>query len=124
MLTRFFEIVSSDNAVKLQFGVNPVRIFPYGTKMGLPVRKPYALYGTFNAVPYNYLDGRTDMDLSAVQVDIYAESESKAAQCFNAIREAIESEEDGYVTNYSTNALEVEDGLYRITMEIDFHDER
>lgn len=122
-LTRFFSIVSNYPAVTNIFGNNPVRVYPYGVKLNLSPDKPYALYGVFNAVPYNYLSGRSDMDLAGIQVDIYAQTSSDVINGFEAIREAIEAS-DGYVMNYSTPDRDIEDGLYRFTMEIDFHEER
>lgn len=122
MLTKFFDILNSNIPVKALMGANPLRVYPYGTKLGLSPRKPYAVYGVFNAVPYNYLGDRTDMDLNGIQVDIYAETSEKVVQCFNAIRNAVESH--AYVTSFSTAETDIEDGLFHIRMEIDFHDER
>lgn len=122
-LTKFFSIMNASTSVKLQFGANPLRIYPYGVKLDTIPRKPYALYGVFSANPYNYLTGRTDMDLSGVQVDIYADTSDKVESCFQAIREAID-ESEGYLTSYSTPDRDIEDGLYHMIMEIDFHEER
>lgn len=122
MLARLFDILNSDVQVKLQLGANPLRVYPYGTKLDTIPRRPYALYGVFNAVPYNYLACRPDVDLSGIQMDIYAITSQSAISCFNAIRNAVETE--GYVTNFSTPDRDIEDGLYHVQMEIDFHDER
>lgn len=122
MLTDLFDILNSNVQVKALLGANPLRVYPYGTKLGENPRKPYALYGVFNAVPYNYLAGRTDMDLSGIQVDIYAETSDKVIQCFEAIRTAVE--EGAYVTSFSTPDQDIEDGLFHIRLEVDFHDER
>lgn len=122
MLTRFFEILNSNTEVKSLLGNNPLRVYPYGTKLGASPKKPYALYGLFNSTPYNYLKDRTDMDLSGLQVDIYSETSSNVIECFNSIRNAIEN--DAYVTSFSTSDTDIEDGLFHVRLEVDFHDER
>lgn len=122
-LTKFFNIMNANTPVKVELGANPLRIYPYGTKLDALPRKPYALYGVFNAIPYNYLSDRCDMDQSSIQVDIYAETSAKLEKCFSAIRNAIDDSE-GYVTNYSTPDRDIQDGLYHMTLEIDFHEER
>lgn len=122
MLTDFFNILNNDVNVKVLMGANPLRVYPYGTKLDGKTRKPYALYGLFNAVPYNFLKDRTDMDLSSIQVDIYAMDSDNATACYNAIRSAIEG--DAYITNYSTPERDIDDGLYHVRLEVDFHDER
>lgn len=122
MLTQFFDILNNSIQVKANLGSNPLRVYPYGIKIDSIPRRPYALYGLFNGVPYNYLSGRTDMDLSGIQVDIYAESSQKALDCFNSIRTAIEP--SAYVTSFSTIDTDIENGLYHIRMDVDIHDER
>lgn len=122
MLTDLFTILNADTQVKLLMGSNPLRVYPYGTKLGDTPRKPYALYGVFNATPYNYLASRSDVDLSGVQIDIYAETSVSAVNCYNAIRSSVESL--AYVTSYSTPDIDIEDGLHHVRMEVDFHDER
>lgn len=122
-LTKFFSIMNASTPVKLQFGSSPVRIYPYGVKLDTVPGKPYALYGVFNATPYNYLTSRTDMDLSGIQVDIYADTSVEVISGFEAVRNAIDDTE-GYLTSYSTPDRDIEDGLYHMTMEIDFHEER
>lgn len=122
MLTQFFDLLNSNVQVKLQLGANPLRVYPYGIKIDSIPRKPYVLYGLFNSVPYNYLADRCDMDLSGIQADIYAETSEKVMLCFEAIRSAIDG--NGYVTSYSTIDTDIENGLYHIRMDIDFHVER
>lgn len=122
-LTSFFSIVSNNSSVTNVFGVSPVRIYPYGVKLNISPEKPYALYGIFNGTPYNYLADRADMDLTGIQVDIYAQTSTGVINGFEAIREAIDAAE-GYVTSYSAPDRDIEDGLYHMTMEIDFHEER
>lgn len=122
ILTDFFEILNSNTQVKLNLGENPLRVYPYGTKINNGTKKPYALYGVFNSNPYNFLESRTDMDLSGIQVDIYAETSSKAISCFESIRTAVEKL--AYIVSYTTPDIDIEDGLYHLTMEIDFHVER
>lgn len=123
LLTRFFQIMSTNNAVKALFGANPVRIYPYGVVLDKVPPKSYALYSLFNATPYNYLSGRCDMDLSSLQVDIYADNSALAIDCFEAVRTALEAAQ-GYLINFSTPARDIENGFYRVSMEIDFHEER
>lgn len=122
MLSRLFQILNSSNAVKAVLGNNPLRVFPYGVKLNAATRKPYALYGVFNGEPYNYLADRSDMDLSGLQVDIYAETSQSAQGCFNAIRDAVENY--GYITSFSTENIDIEDGLYHVRIDIDLHEER
>lgn len=122
MLTSFFSILNNNAAVKVLMGSAPLRVFPYGTKINLPAQKPYALYGLFNSIPYNYLGDSGDMDLSGIQVDVYADSSSSLINCYNAIRDAIEGK--AYLTSFSTPDIDIEDGLYQVRMEFDFHDER
>lgn len=122
MLTQFFDILNKSTEVRRLLGSNPLRVYPYGVKLNTIPRKPYVLYGVFNAVPYNYLASRSDMDLSGIQADIFSETSDNAASCFNAIRDAIEHK--AYISSFSTADMDIEDGLYHIRMDIDFHDER
>jgi hypothetical protein len=124
MLTRFYQIMSADNNVKALFGSEPVRIYPNNPVMDKNPRKPYAVYGLFNVTPYNYLHGRCDMDMRSVQVDIYADTSAIVENCLETIRTTLEAAGQGYLMNYSTPARDSETGLFRVTLEIDFHEER
>lgn len=120
MNSKLFSILNANTAVKALLGTSPLRVYPYGTKINKETAKPYAVYGIFNATPYNYLGDASDMDLQGVQVDIYGETSASVTACFNAIRAAITHQ--GYLTSYSVLDIDIDDGLYHVRMEIDLHE--
>jgi hypothetical protein len=121
MLNSFFSIMSASTTVKSIFGSSPIRIYQ-GNKLGTEPDMPYAIFNIISAIPYNCLSDSSDMDVSSIQVDIYSNDQTTLESGYNAIRNAIETK--GYVTRYSTDDTELENGKYNITMEIELHDER
>lgn len=121
MNTKLFQILSGSNPVKLLFGSNPMRVYPFGRAPQDP-RKPYAVYSVYNANPENYLDNVPDIDNKGTQIDIYADTAEKAEQCFLAVRNTLEPQ--AHMTNYSTPGVDEETNLYTVRMEFDFWENR
>lgn len=123
MNSELFTILNTVTAVKLLLGANPLRVYPWGRAPENPT-KPYAVYGVYNANPENYLADRADLDDKGTQIDIFADTAVSIENCFNAIRNALETVHYGYLTSWSTPDLDEETNLYHIRMDYDFKDER
>jgi len=116
-----FPILNASTAVRLQLGSNPLRFYPWD-RAPQNVKKPYAVYTVYNAVPENYLGNLPDIDNKGTQINIYAETAEKLNLCFLAVRDALEPY--GHMLNYSTPALDADTDLYSCRMEFDFWENR
>lgn len=116
-----FNVLKNSNRIKQLFGVNPLRIYPWGRAPSNSVR-PYAVYSVYNAVPENYLDKVPDIDNKGTQINIYANTAQSLEDSYKAIRDILEP--FGHMTNFSTPALDDNTDLFSGVMEFDFWDER
>lgn len=112
-----FTILNADASVKSFLGSNPLRVYPWGSAPE-NVRKPYAVYAVYNGIPQNYLAQTPDMDAMGTQINIYAETVASLTNCFNSIRDALESH--AHMTNFTTPDRDAETRLYSCRMEFDF----
>lgn len=116
-----FNILKQSTPVKLLLGSNPLRVYPWGEAPDKP-RKPYAVYGTYNGIPENYLGNLPDIDNNGVQIDIYAETSESCMNCFKAIRNALEL--TNHMTSYSTPARDSVTENYNARLEFDLWEAR
>ena len=84
MFPPFFESVENVAGVKAIFGNSP-RVYPHGIA-DQNTRAPYCVFQMITGNPENYLNQLPDMDGYTVQVDVYAESPSEAADGVFGIR--------------------------------------
>lgn len=121
MNPELFQILNASVQVRLLLGSNPLRVYPWG-RAPQNVRKPYAVYTVYNAIPENYLDSVPDIDNKGTQIDIYADNAESLNNCFMAIRDAIEP--TAHMLSYSTPNQDAETDLYTGRMEFDFWEDR
>lgn len=115
-----FDTLNNSNAVKAVLGV-PLRVYPWG-RAPQNVRKPYATYDVYNAVPENYLGNRPDIDNKGTQLQIFSDDTGKLDACFIAVRDAIEPV--AHITSFQTIARDDDTDLYSIILDIDFWESR
>lgn len=116
-----YEIASANAGVQAQLGASPTRIFGFGeAKQG--VAKPYAVWQTVIGLPENYLQQAPDIDQHSVQIDVYAATEASAYAAATALRNAYEP--TNYVTSFRLWPRDVETNNYRVTLEVDFWQDR
>lgn len=116
-----FPILDASVDVKLRFGANPLRIYPWDRAPENP-RKPYAVYGVYNANPENYLDSVPDIDNKGTQIQIYADTGDSCEKCYKAIRDTLEPH--AHMLSFSTPSLDTNTNLYVARMEFDFWESR
>ena len=116
MTPQLFSILNADMAVKALLGSNPLRVYPSRAPDNPTL--PYAVYTVYNANPENYINGAPDMDNKGTQIDIYGQSGVSVAECFEAIRSALEGA--AHMTNYSTPVQDADTDFFSCRMEFDF----
>lgn len=121
MNSQLFEILNASTAVKMLFGSNPLRIYPWG-RAPQDVKKPYGVYGVYNALPENYLDRVPNIDNKGTQLEIYADSAVQLEQAGVVIRTVVEPH--AHLTSYSVVDRDDETDLYGYRFEFDFWETR
>lgn len=120
---RIFEIIAADAACTALLGSTPTRFYPSRSPKNAP--RPYAVYNLFNAEPENYLSGPADIDRKGTQIDIYASSAASCSDAFEAIRAALEPDENKIrVISYSIIEQEAETDAYHARLEVDVWETR
>lgn len=122
MMPPLFKVCASNPHVVRVFGLNPVRIFPWGQafdESGLIPKTPYAVWSVINGTGQAYLENRSDLDEIDTQIDVYGESEKIVLQAAEIIRQAIEKE--SYVTSFVPLGIDQEAQLLRFTMTATWH---
>lgn len=84
-----FEVCAVSAAVKSVLGINPVRLYPFGSAPQ-GVAKPYAAWQVITGVPENYLSEIPDIDSLTLQLTVYADGADSARNALSALRDAIE----------------------------------
>ena len=121
MISSFINIIKDDTGLKALLG-NPIRIYPFGTKLGNSPTVPYGLYTLITANPLNVLHGKASVDSSTVQVNLYAESYDSLDKIYEALRKALEPY--AYIGSYRTADNDENTGLYGIIVEVELHEDR
>lgn len=116
-----FEYVKDVPAVKLLFGVNPMRIYAFGRAPSSP-RLPYAVYGISNSNPENYLGNPPDIDSKGTDIEIFAKDDISLNECYETLRDALQTR--GH--EITTRTLDKEPGTdyFAARMEFNFWHER
>lgn len=116
-----FTLLNASVPVKMLLGSNPLRVYPWSRAPENP-RKPYAVYGVYNANPENYLDRVPDIDNKGTQITVYSNTAENLEDCYEAIRDVLEPH--AHMINFSTPDLDQDTNLFLCVMEFDFWDER
>lgn len=110
-----FQALGNDFVVRDLLGSNPLRFFEFGlAPQG--VAKPYGVWQSVSGSPETYLAGRPDAETHTIQIDIYADSSSKAREVAAAIEYAIELQCN--ITRYGGMSRDPETMNYRISMDV------
>ena len=122
MYPPIFPIASGSVQVRAYLGTNPVRFYPFSRAPGPNepgYAKPYAVHQLVYGNPENTLSCTPDIDMSGLQVDVYADSAESARDAAMALRDAIESA-GNHVVAYNGEEVERETGLYRVGFTAEF----
>lgn len=117
MDTPFYILCKADPLVITVLGGPEPRIYAFGEAPQAGA-KPYAVYSAIDGMPYNTLNCRPTTDWVTLQVDVYADTSTKASVAANAIRHAIEL--NSYVKRYNGGLRDPETKLYRVSFDVDF----
>lgn len=118
MFPPIFQVCAADAGVKAVFGSSPVRFYPFG-EAPQGVTKPYAVWQTApGGAPQNYLGQRPDIDLFALQVDIYADNATAVRTAAKALRDAIEPR--AHITSWNGESKDPETASYRVSFDVDW----
>lgn len=121
MYPPIFEVAAASDAVKTLLGTNPVRLYPFGSAPQ-DVAKPYVTWQMVGGSPENYLGNRPDIDLFAIQIDVWADKASDTRAVAGALRDAIEPY--AYITGYNGESRDSETLSYRYSFDVDWHVKR
>ena len=119
MIPPLFVICSNNQTVTSILGDDPVRIFPFGIASD-DTERPYAVWQTVSGLPENYLTDIPDIDRYTVQVDVYAETGSESEEASMAIRDAVETHADSYISAWRGETKDPETGLFRYMFDVSF----
>lgn len=121
MFAPIFSICAASTAVKAELGASPVRLYPFGfAPQG--VELPYAVWQQVGGAPENFIGGVPDIDLFAVQVDVYATTETEARDAAKALRDAIEPH--AHITRWGGEWTDPDTLHKRYSFDVDWHVKR
>ncbi len=118
MYPPIFEVAAASAEVKALLGSSPTRLYPFGSAPQ-GVAKPYATWQTVGGSPENYLGNRPDIDLFAIQIDVWAEQATSARTVAQALLDVIERH--AYVTAYNGESRDPQTLSYRYSFDVDWH---
>ncbi|WP_313135556.1 tail completion protein gp17 [Stutzerimonas nitrititolerans] len=121
MYPPIFKVAAASPTVQAALGTDPTRLYPFG-EAPEGVADPYAVWQTIDGVPGNYLGSRPDIDLFALQVDVYGNSADSARQAGAALRDAIELH--AHITRWGGERKDPATGRYRLSFDVDWHAHR
>lgn len=117
MYAPIFQICSASSAVRSALGSGPVRLYPFGeAPQGSSLT--YAVWQTIGGGPENYINEAPDIDLIAIQVDVYASSVTAARTAAAALRDAIEPV--AHITRWGGESRDLDTNHYRISFDVDW----
>lgn len=122
MYPPIFPIASASTQVRALLGNSPVRFYPFSRAPGPNdpgYAKPYAVHQLIYGTPENTLSCPPDIDMTGLQVDVYADSVESARDVAAALRDAIEGA-NNHVVAYNGEEIERETGLYRVGFTAEF----
>ena len=116
MLVPIYSLIKDDSGVQGVFG-DPPRVYPFGqAPQKTPL--PYAVWQTVTGNPQNYLRSRSDMDMTVVQLDVYAKTADGAIESAGLLRNLLE--DSCYVTSYRDMPPDPETKNYRFMLTLEF----
>lgn len=116
MTPPIYSVCADDAGVQALLGTAP-RLYPFGdAPQGVAL--PYAVWQRIGGSPENFLSGRPDADTIALQIDVYAATESSATSVAAAIQHAIEL--SCYVTRYGIAGRDPDTMRYRVSFDAEW----
>ena len=117
-----FKVCNDDAGVKALLKTsNVLRVFQFG-RAPQNVQKPYAVWQMINGIPENYLTCRPDIEMHAIQLDVYADTAKVASDVLNAIEYAIET--SCTITSYRGESRDPETNDYTVGLDADWYVKR
>jgi hypothetical protein len=117
-----YALVQGDAGVQALLGNDPMRFWPFGEAdeqpAGSELREVYATWQTVAGRSENYLSGRSDMDWSRVQIDVWGPTGAAVDAVVDALRNALELR--GYLGGINLDGRDPETRLYRISFDFEF----
>jgi hypothetical protein len=111
-----FVRIKDDPDVQVDFGSDPVRVFPFA-QIGHPApERPYAVWQVISGLPQNYINEVPDIDSFSIQVDVYGDSIPTTRTAAKSLLEAIEPY--AHVTGYNGETRESGTGFYRYSFDV------
>ena len=117
MFPPIFETLSANTSVTGIFGVEPVRIFPFG-EADQKTKRPYAAWQIVSGSPENYLADDADIDRFTLQIDVYARDAQTARDSAKVIRNAVRNL--AYATSFNGEFRDTVTRDYRYSFNIDW----
>lgn len=118
MFAPIFSVCAADSAVKVALGASPTRLYPFGmAPQGVAL--PYAVWQTIGGAPENYIGDLPDLDSYALQVDVYAITETDARNAAKALRDAIEPH--AHITRWSGESTDPDTLNKRYSFDVEWH---
>lgn len=118
MIPPIFTVCSVSTAVTALLGSNPLRVYPHGSAPQ-GVATPYVTWHVVGGAPENTLSCAADMDLVAMQVDVWGATATSTMDAAKAVRAAIES--SAYIVSWRGTSKDPETKHYRVSFDIDWH---
>ena len=118
MFPPVFATCSNSAAVKTALGTSPVRLYPFG-QAPQDVALPYAVWQVVSGGPENLICEAPDLDISLVQVDVYAVTESAARAAAKALRDAIEPE--AHIVAWRGESVDPTTQNRRFSFDVEWH---
>lgn len=118
MFPPIFETLAAETSVTGYFGVNPVRVFPFG-EADQKTERPYAVWQVVSGSPENYLAGAADLDQFTLQIDVYARDATMARLSAKAIRDALTNQ--AYLTSFNGEFRDSVTRDYRYSFNVDWY---
>lgn len=113
-----FKVCNQDpTVVALLKEDNILRVFEFG-RAPQNVKRPYAVWQRIAGVPENYLACRPDVEMHALQINVYDTSASGAVTVMNAIESAIETH--AHIMSYHNESRDPETNDYTTGLDVDW----
>jgi len=117
MYPPIFKYASASEQVKALLGSDPLRVYMFGMAPD-GVDYPYAVWQVVGGSPENYINDTPNIDMFAVQVDVYARSAEEARGCAMVLRDAFEKY--AHVMSWRGESRDAETGSYRSGFDLDW----
>ena len=112
-----FALLAANGPLQGLLGTSPFRFYP-AADAPQDVTRPYATYMIAGGSPENYLGDRPDMDMSRIQVDVYAPTAKASRELAQAIRTAVETR--AHVVSFKGEVREPDTKLIRVSFDLEW----